>query len=126
MHTEIKEKPSFWGMINYTLIGDGCLNGVWSNSLKQEPDLFNEIARKVDTAIPGLAGTYHCTWIDMPDNVVSGTLVITQVRNTNSYTLTWTVEGDTWFSGVGMLLGDRSFIVTYWDGRTIQFPFITP
>jgi len=35
-----------WGVVLYDILGDGCLNGVWTNNHTEGKKTMNEIARK--------------------------------------------------------------------------------
>jgi hypothetical protein len=57
MSASIRNDVALLGMIHYKLIGDGGLNGVWTNTDKRSDILLNEIARKTDEPRGQLAGT---------------------------------------------------------------------
>ena len=110
-----------WGMITYELMGDGCMNGTWTNIHTESKKVMNEIARKKDSADKSdLSGEYYVSWIENKGGPVSGTLKI-ESRITHYY-LEWIVSGKISFRGVGMQVGDRRLTVTYWDGESIMFP----
>jgi hypothetical protein len=109
-----------WGMITYELMGDGCMNGTWTNIHTESKKVMNEIARKKDSADKSdLSGEYYVSWIENKGGPVSGTLKI-ESRITHYY-LEWIVSGKISFRGVGMQVGDRRLTVTYWDGESISF-----
>jgi len=110
-----------WGMITYELMGDGCMNGTWTNIHTESKKVMNEIARKKDGIDRGeLPGEYYVSWIENKGGPVSGTLKI-ESRVTHYY-FEWIVSGKVSFRGVGMQVTDKRLAVTYWDGETIQFP----
>jgi len=110
-----------WGMILYDIIGDGCLNGVWTNTHTESKKIMNEIARKKkgDDKDP-IAGEYYVSWIEEKGGPVSGTLKV-ESRITH-YSFEWVVSGKVSFKGVGILMGADKLAVTYWDGEAISFP----
>jgi len=110
-----------WGMITYELLGDGCMNGIWTNIHTETKKVMNEIARKKDGADKGdLSGEYYVSWIENKGGPVSGTLKI-ESRITH-YHLEWIVSGKISFRGIGMQVTERQLAVTYWDGESITFP----
>ena len=110
-----------WGMITYELMGDGCMNGTWTNIHTESKKVMNEIARKKDGVDKGdLSGEYYVSWIENKGGPVSGTLKI-ESRITHYY-FEWIVSGKVSFRGVGMQVTDKRLAVTYWDGDTIHFP----
>jgi hypothetical protein len=110
-----------WGMIIYELMGDGCMNGLWTNIHTESKKVMNEIARKKTVGdASDLTGEYYVSWIEAKGGPVSGTLKI-ESRITHYY-LEWIVSGKVSFKGVGLQVAEKRLLVTYWDGETIGFP----
>ena len=110
-----------WGMILYDIIGDGCMNGVWTNTHTETKKIMNEIARKKKGAEKDpIAGEYYVSWIEEKGGPVSGILRVES--KITYYAFEWIVSGKTSFRGVGTLLGDDRLAVTYWDGEEVCFP----
>lgn len=133
--TETKiPKPSRWGMINYTILEDGNLQGIWTHSDKHgdgpHRQLFLEIARKNDVdgdtreSRAELVGEYHCAWVDVPADLAV-TQLMTIDRQGTVYTFQWRVtNGGVSFRGVGMRLGPSTLVVTFWPGDVAQFTLV--
>lgn len=122
MRTRKNQSEPLWGMIHYDLIGDGCLNGIWTNNDMAPGVLLNEIARKIDIPRNELQGQYHCSWIEPDEEPTNGLLRIvqTEVR----FDLEWTVDGQVRFRGVGMQLGVDRLVVLYWGADVARLPFL--
>jgi hypothetical protein len=112
-----------WGMIIYEILGDGCLNGVWTNTHTESKKLMNEIARKKrsDEKDP-IAGEYYMSWIEEKGGPVTGTLKI--ASKITHYSFEWIVSGKSSFMGIGILVGECRLAVTYWEGECISFPVV--
>lgn len=111
-----------WGMVIYDLIGDGCLNGIWTNTHTECKKIMNEIARKKKREEKDeFAGEYYVSWIEEKGGPVSGTLKI-ESRITHYY-LEWVVSGKVSFRGVGIPMTSKQLVVTYWDGEELSLPF---
>ncbi|HEY8970998.1 MAG TPA: hypothetical protein VIM64_17955 [Puia sp.] len=110
-----------WGVVLYDILGDGCLNGVWTNNHTEGKKTMNEIARKKRSPEKDpIAGEYYVSWIEEKGGPVTGTLRI-ESRITH-YSLEWVVSGKSSFKGVGILVGEDRLAVTYWEGEGISFP----
>lgn len=110
-----------WGMIVYELLGDGCMNGLWTNIHTESKKVMNEIARKKSGGdMSDLSGEYYVSWIENKGGPVAGTLKI-ESRITHYY-FEWIVSGKLSFKGVGMQVAERKLAVTYWDGDSICLP----
>jgi hypothetical protein len=112
-----------WGMIEYEIVGDGCLNGTWNNNFSVRNLVMNEIARKIGTPRNTIEGTYHAAWLEGQEPAVVARLTI--IAAGTSYSLEWIVEGEVAFNGVGRQIGPTKLIVMYWDQNTITFPQAT-
>lgn len=112
MKTKI-EKEIFWGIANYELIGDGCLNGIWTNNdAGRGGVIMNEIARKNDKAPDKIIGNYCVSWIDPnQQQPITGTLQIDQSGQELHFD--WLV-GNSMFKGVGLQVGLKNVIAFYW------------
>lgn len=110
-----------WGMVIYDLTGDGCLNGIWTNTHTECKKVMNEIARKKKgDEKDEFAGEYYVSWIEEKGGPVSGTLKI-ESRITHYY-LEWIVSGKISFRGVGIPVANKQLVVTYWDGEELSLP----
>ena len=104
--------PNLQGIVVYNRIGDGCLNGIWTNNLSGGR-IMNECARKKDTDITCLAGEYTVTWIDENHGITNGTLEI--VRDNLVYNLTWKEGKTTLFYGIGIDCKETTFSAAFWE-----------
>lgn len=110
-----------WGQIVYELLGDGCMNGVWTNVHTESKKVMNEIVRKKSGGdLTDLSGEYYVSWIESKGGPVSGTLKV-ESRTTHYY-FEWIISGKLSFKGVGMKVSETRLAVTYWDGDSICFP----
>lgn len=110
-----------WGMMVYEIIGDGCMNGLWTNTHTENRKVMNEIARKKKgNEKDEIAGEYYVSWIEEKGGPVSGALKI-ESRITHYY-LEWIVSGKVSFRGVGIQVADKRLVVTYWDGEELVLP----
>jgi hypothetical protein len=110
-----------WGIVLFDILGDGCLNGVWTNTHTESKKVMNEIARKKKgDEKDRIAGEYYVSWIEEKGGPVSGTLKV-ESRITH-YSFEWIVSGKIFFAGVGLLIQENKLAVTYWDGEAITFP----
>lgn len=132
MKETLSTAPKRWGMILYTILEDGNLQGIWTYSDKagdndtRPRQLFMEIARKEklvgDTTVSRaqLAGNYDVVWVDEPaDRGVIQSLTIGQ--NGTVYTFQWWTNSGVSFTGVGMRLGPTSATFLY-CGVAQDFP----
>jgi hypothetical protein len=119
-----------WGMIAYEIVGDGCLNGLWSNDDKGRGKVMNEIARKKgpdskkwdkasDENRMNINGEYNCAWIERGEVPTIAELKISNMGS--AYSFEWLVDGVEHFIGVGRQVGAKQVLVTYWDGDAIRF-----
>ncbi|MDO6435750.1 hypothetical protein Q4E93_34365 [Flavitalea sp. BT771] len=131
MGKSLSPKPKRWGMIQYTILEDGNLHGIWTHSDKAGDGapggrrLFLEIARKVDDrhdtlqSRAQLVGAYNCAWVDEPTDLgVLQQLTIGQQGTV--YTFEWRTATGVSFTGVGMRLGPTTLVVTFWPGADRQ------
>lgn len=110
-----------WGMVCYELVGDGCMNGVWTNTHTDSRKVMNEIVRKKKSEDKDkFAGEYYVSWIEEKGGPVSGTLKI-ESRITHYY-LEWIISGKVSFRGVGIPMTEKQLVATYWDGETVTLP----
>jgi len=114
METETKEnKKKFWGIVNYEIIGDGCLNGTWTNNdVGRGGVIMNEIARKNDNKQNEVVGSYYASWIEPNQQPITGALQITQ--HGEELHFEWTSNNVSVFKGVGLQVGLHNVIAFYW------------
>ncbi|GEM_PF-859098 len=126
MENTIKEKNEneFWGIVVYDMIGNECLNGIWTNNTVKESQIMNEIARKVkiDDNLD-FDGTYLLSWIEPSESKpITGKLIIKKEVDDKTYFIEWINENKTAFYGKGFKLGDKKLVAIYWQAeKVIQF-----
>jgi hypothetical protein len=103
------------GIVMYSIEGDGCLNGVFTN-----PGAFgrilNEVARRRGGPLATLEGDYDCFYFDSDDSRNDCTLTISIDPTTRQFTLRWIgLDGVTWFEGRGFRMNDRTLVAHYWS-----------
>lgn len=104
------DKPNFWGIVVYEIIGDGCLNGVWTNNESDKGLIMNEISRKKDGQESNIAGDYTVAWIEPNQEPTCGTLEISE-----DYSLEWKgKKGNSIFRGKGVKTGTKQLVAIYW------------
>ncbi len=101
------------GIALYTIERDGCLTGVYSNTGLSKDSLYNEIARKVENTKDEIEGEYTCSWIDVENEVISGTLTIMWNDDAHYYNVIWNDKKKDVFNGIGFLMGNHTFAVYY-------------
>ncbi len=117
------QNEELWGLIVYEIVGDGCLNGMWTNNdnllwTNNSRRIMNEIARKSDGEHNNINGDYSVTYIDFNNVTLSGTLTITE--NNGIFNFEWTINipnnnpNPFIFTGVGMRTGERQLTAIYW------------
>ncbi len=105
----------FWGIVVYEIVGNGCLNGLWTNNdAKKGGSIMNEIARKSDKKESEIIGDYTVAWIEADQEAVTGTLKITP--NGITYNFEWFVENEdrSRFKAIGMQVGLSQVVAFYW------------
>ncbi len=109
-----KKHIQFWGIINYEIIGDGCLNGVWTNNFEHKGGvIMNEIARKRENCQNSrIDGEYYVSWIEPNQTPINGKLSISIIREEMHFT--WNIDNTNVFSGVGLQVGLKNIIAFYW------------
>lgn len=107
-------KSKFWGIVNFEIIGDGCLTGIWTNNdVSRGGIIMNEIARKSDGKQNEIVGSYYVSWIEPNQQPIIGTLEITQSGEELHFE--WASSNNiSMFKGVGLHVGLQNVIVFYW------------
>jgi hypothetical protein len=103
---------TFFGLIIYDVLPNGCLNGVYSND-DARLDIGNEIAKKNNTNVD-IDGDYSCAWIELGGN--PPLLAALEVRNNNGvYEFIWRQQNgnNEIFRGHGIRLNNQIAVV-YW------------
>lgn len=111
-----KRCKQFWGIVNYEIIGDGSLNGIWTNNFEQRGGLImNEIARKIDNSQNDIfEGEYYVSWIEPNQEPINGRLKIASIHS-GELRFEWTINDNSGgFKGVGLRVGLNNIIAFYW------------
>lgn len=104
---------NFWGIVNYEIIGDGCLNGIWTNNdVNRGGIIMNEIARMKTYIDDTIIGEYSVAWIEPNKQPTTGTLAIT--KKGEELHFNWKNNNKSIFNGIGLKLGLNNIIVFYW------------
>jgi len=104
---------TFHGIAVYKYKGDGCLNGIWSNS-GTIGSLMNECLKKVDDAIGDdcICGEYKMTYMEADGTTINGKVIITKKGHT--YQFDWYKDsGKQMFTGIGLKTGKSHYSVSY-------------
>ncbi len=109
-----KRNKKLFGLVVYEIAGNGCLNGMWTNNFNSTT-FMQEIARKTElTTGDNLIGEYSVTYIESNGECCNGILNITIPNSGRIYNLTWNIDGNIIFEGIGMNTGERQLTVFYW------------
>lgn len=114
-----KSTKTLWGMAVYEKVGNGCLNGLWTNNHHTLDNcIMNEIARKKDGENKNdFSGNYTVSYIE-PDNIAyTGKLTINRNGSNGIYDFDWEINipNPAIFKGVGMQTGEKQLTVIYWQ-----------
>lgn len=114
-----KSKNELLGAIEYEIMGDGCLNGLWSNNKETVNGRFmNEIARKKSNNAIEIDGEYTVAYIQNNHESFTGSLKINR-HHDGTYNLFWTHirNSNSEFQGFGFHIGGNKIIVLYWQTK---------
>ena len=109
------------GIVLYDIERDGCLNGVYTNNLTPNAEIYTETAKRksrVDNKNT-IVEVYDCFYFDAESERVNCTLtfeIINGIINAEWRLL----NNDIIFTGQGFLMNDRQIAISYWLPNTNQ------
>lgn len=114
LQQSVKLENELWGIVVYERVGNGCLNGLWTNN-DNSANFMNEIARKKEGEDKNnFSGNYTISYIE-PNNIAySGEL---KIVGNGIYNFDWNINvgSNTIFKGVGFKTGENQLTAIYWQ-----------
>lgn len=117
--SKLIDTKELWGVVTYKIVGDGCLNGLWTNNYSSQ-SLMNEIGRRLQkyNDNDNISGDYTSAYIENNGTAFTGELKI-QKKETRIYKLKWShinIKGTSVeYEGVGMEVGINQLVAIYWQ-----------